>query len=93
MCQQKVAPCDLTHREHNACFFFFLLMHRSQGSLYESQKKKRRKYWGESALEGCNFKRGFEKRSDILTFIWQDQIRLQFTAALSSALGKNRANC
>lgn len=73
MCQQKVALCDLTHYEHNACIFS---MHRSTGSLHESQenKEERRKYWGESALEVCSFKKAFEKCSDILTCIWQDQV-------------------
>lgn len=56
------------------------------------ERIKRRKHWGRSVLEVCSFKKGFEERSDILTCIWQDQVWLQFMAALSYALGKTRAN-
>lgn len=51
-------------------------------------KNKEEKILGESTLEVCSFKKGFEEHRDILTCIWQDQVWLQFIAALSSALGK-----
>lgn len=55
---------------------------------HRRRKNKEEKILGESALEVCSFKKGFEEHGDILTCIWQDQVWLQFIAALSSALGK-----
>lgn len=38
------------------------------------RKNKEEKILGESALEVCSFKKGFEEHCDILTCIWQDQV-------------------
>lgn len=72
MCQRKVALCDLAHSEHNARISS---VHRSTGSLHESQEKKEyRGELGEKCLRSLQIKKGFEKRSDILSCIWQDQV-------------------
>lgn len=87
-CQQNVALCDLTHYEHNACFFFLCTGAHGHFMNHRRRKNKEEKMLGESALEVRSFKKGFEEHCDILTCIWQDQVWLQFIAALSSALGK-----
>lgn len=53
-----------------------------------NHRRRKNKVLEESALEVCSFKKGFEEHGDILTCIWQDQVWLQFIAAISSALGK-----
>lgn len=73
--------------------FFFLCTGAHSHFMNHRRKNKEEKILGESALEVCSFKKGFEEHCDILTCIWQDQVWLQFIAALSSALEKNRANC